>query len=82
MSEGVDVTDSNLSPVATEANIAEIQARAAALGLVIATRCTDCGAPLFDPKSISLGVGPVCRAKHTKNDPAGTLAKESTSRAA
>lgn len=56
--------DLNLPPRATEANIAEIQTRAKALGFIITTRCTWCGAPLFDPKSLTIGAGPVCRAKH------------------
>lgn len=72
------MTELNLSPVASEANISEIQARATALGLVVATRCNACGSPLFDPKSISLGIGPVCRAK-AQNDPSSsfTVAKRS-----
>ncbi|WP_453985164.1 DUF6011 domain-containing protein [Brevibacterium casei] len=71
----------NLSPVATEANVSEIQARAAALGLVVAVRCSHCGQPLFDPKSISLGIGPVCRAK-MHNDPGANSAKNITRAAA
>lgn len=70
--------DLNLSPGATEANVSEIQARATALGLVVATRCSHCGSPLFDPKSISIGIGPVCRAK-AQNDLSSsiTVAKRS-----
>lgn len=71
----------NLSPVATEANVSEIQARAAALGLVLATRCSHCGSPLFDPKSITLGIGPVCRAKQD-NGLAGNPTKNPTDKAA
>lgn len=72
------MTDLNLSPVASEANIAELQARARGLGFVVAVSCAVCGKPLFDPKSISLGIGPACRAK-AQNDPNSsiTVAKRS-----
>lgn len=71
--------DLNLSPVASEANIAELQARARGLGFVVAVSCSACGKPLFDPRSISLGIGPACRAKYAENDLSSsiTVAKRS-----
>lgn len=74
----IPMEELNLSPVASEANIAELQARARGLGFVVAVSCAECGQPLFDPKSISLGIGPKCRAK-AQNDLSSsiTVAKRS-----
>ncbi|MGW9004975.1 hypothetical protein [Brevibacterium casei] len=60
----ITVEDLNLSPVASEANISEIQARAAALGLVLTARCKHCGAPLWSEKSLAAHAGPICRSRH------------------
>lgn len=65
-----------------EKDAAELRARAAERGWVLATRCQHCGAPLWDITSVAAHAGPTCRARHKTSDPAGTLAKESTSRAA
>lgn len=63
--------------------IAELQARAETVGLVVTNRCQHCRAPLFDAKSVIAHAGPVCRKRHNpKNDPGATPAKKSRTRAA
>ena len=34
----------------------------------LATRCCLCGRSLVDAKSVEIGIGPICRAKHLYND--------------
>lgn len=48
----------------TEKRIAELRAIAESLGLVVATRCKHCGAPLWNVKSLTAHAGPVCRTRH------------------
>lgn len=54
----------NLPPGVPVERMAEMQHFAQSIGLVLVIRCSHCGQPLFDPKSISLGIGPVCRRRH------------------
>lgn len=72
------MTELNLPPGVPIERMAEMQHFAQSIGLVLVIRCSQCGQPLFDPKSISLGLGPVCRAK-AQNDPSSsiTVAKRS-----
>lgn len=67
----------NMPPKFAEKLAAELRARAAEHGWVLATRCQHCRAPLWDTKSVAAHAGPVCRARHKKNDPsASNLAGE------
>ncbi|MGO2036482.1 MAG: DUF6011 domain-containing protein [Brevibacterium sp.] len=65
----------------TDQRFAELRALADSLGLVVATRCSYCGAPLWSAKSLDAGAGPVCRNRH-KNGLAGNPAKNPTDKAA
>jgi hypothetical protein len=41
--------------------VAELQMYAQSVGLVLAARCTRCGAPLWASRSVSAKLGPTCR---------------------
>ena len=67
----------NASTRLTEQLAAELRARAAEFGLVVTIRCKYCRSPLWDSQSVAAHAGPVCRARHKKNDPsASNLAGE------
>lgn len=71
------------SPKLTERLAAELRERAEDLGLVVATRCRYCGAPLWDHRSIAAHAGPVCRKRHpTESDPGDSPAKKNITEAA
>lgn len=60
----------NLPPKLYEQQAAELRARAAEYGWVLAARCRWCGAPIWNPKSIARHAGPVCaaRSRHKESD--------------
>lgn len=68
----------DLPPGHTDKVIAELNARAQALGLTVTTRCQYCGAPLWDTRSIAENAGPICRRRHKENDPGARAAKHRT----
>lgn len=35
--------------------------------LMLVARCSECGAPMISPKSVSTGIGPRCRDKKNKS---------------
>lgn len=43
--------------------VAELQRYAASVGLTLTCRCTRCGSPLWNAKSISRKLGPTCRRR-------------------
>ncbi|MGO3072437.1 MAG: hypothetical protein ACTIID_12885 [Brevibacterium linens] len=72
-----------LPPKAWEKRLAEVQEFATANGMAVTSRCTICGAPIWDPKSLAARAGSTCRRRHA-NDLAGTeiSAKSHTDEAA
>lgn len=60
----------NLPPKLYEQQAAELRARAAEYGWVLAARCSICSAPIWNPKSIARHAGPVCaaRSRHKESD--------------
>lgn len=45
--------------------------------LMLVARCSECGAPMVSPKSVSTGIGPRCRDKQKKKSGLDTPAKKS-----
>ena len=72
----------NMPPKFTEKLAAELRARAAEQGWVLATRCQYCRAPLWDSQSVAAHAGPVCRRRHEESDLGATPAKKSRTEAA
>lgn len=68
-----------LPPKAWEKRLAEVQEFATANGMAVTSRCTICGAPIWDPKSLAARAGSACRKRHKDNDgPTGNPTKNPT----
>lgn len=66
--EGTDVNDER-STRETDQRFAELRDIADSLGLVVTGRCMYCNQPIWDPKSLAVQAGSVCRTRHKdKND--------------
>lgn len=59
-----EIQAGQLSPKATDQQIAELMDRAAEYGLVLTGRCKHCMRPISSARSIRDRVGPVCRSRH------------------
>lgn len=66
----------------TDQRFAELRDIADSLGLVVTSRCRYCNQPIWDPKSLAVRAGSVCRTRHKENDPGAHSAKNARTEAA